>query len=188
MWSPHILYIYTPGNVGELTLYFKILQEGVQDWERLEFLSWGGLMYAGKVQNPRRIRWGFPTQSVCVFVFVQSLESCPVLCNPMYCSSPGSSVHGISQARILEWVAISYFRGSSGPRDWRPVSCIAGRFFTTWAIRECTEAPKTKYIHIFTYSKSQRRNKNQNWSEVGRLLSQRIWGLGWTWKAGYDLG
>ena len=58
----------------------------------------------------------------------------------MYCSPPGSSVHGISQARILEWVAISYFRGSSGPRDWRPVSCIAGRFFTTWAIREYAAA------------------------------------------------
>ena len=44
-------------------------------------------------------------------------HSCPTLCDPMDCSPPGSSVHGISQARILEWVAISFSRGSSRPRD-----------------------------------------------------------------------
>ena len=54
----------------------------------------------------------------------------------MDCSLPGSSVHGILQARILEWVAISFSRGSSWPRDRTPVSCIAGRFFTIWARRE----------------------------------------------------
>ena len=48
---------------------------------------------------------------------------------------PGSSVHGILQARILEWVAIPFSRGSSWLRDWTWVSCIAGRFFTTWASR-----------------------------------------------------
>ena len=55
---------------------------------------------------------------------------------PMDCSPPGSSVHGIFQAWILEWVAISFFRGSSRPRDWTWVSCIIGRRFTTWATRE----------------------------------------------------
>ena len=50
---------------------------------------------------------------------------------PMDCSPPGSSVHGISQARVQEWVAISLFRGSSIPRDQTWVSCIAGGFFTT---------------------------------------------------------
>ena len=54
----------------------------------------------------------------------------------MHCSPPGSYVHGILQARILEWVAMSSSRGSSQPRDWTQVSCIAGKFFTTWAIRE----------------------------------------------------
>ena len=49
-------------------------------------------------------------------------------CSFMDCSPPGSSVHGISQARILEWVAISFSRGSSQSRDWTRVSCIAGRF------------------------------------------------------------
>ena len=47
-------------------------------------------------------------------------------------SLPGSSVHGILQARVLEWVAISFSRGSSQPRNWTLVSCIAGRFFTNW--------------------------------------------------------
>ena len=62
-------------------------------------------------------------------------QFCPNLCNPINCSLPGSSVHGILQARILEWVAISFSRGSSPPRNWTQVSCIAGRFFTIWATR-----------------------------------------------------
>ena len=57
-------------------------------------------------------------------------------CNPMDWSLQGSSVHGILQARILEWVAISFSRGSSRSRNRTHVSCIAGRFFTDWARRE----------------------------------------------------
>ena len=53
---------------------------------------------------------------------------------PMYYSLPGSSVHGIFQASVLEWVAISFSRGSSRPRDRTQVSCIGGRCFTIWAI------------------------------------------------------
>ena len=56
-------------------------------------------------------------------------RSCPTLCNPVDCSLPGSSVHGILQARTLEWVAIFFSRGSSQPRDRNWVSHIAGRFF-----------------------------------------------------------
>ena len=58
------------------------------------------------------------------------------LCNPVDCSPPGPSVHGILQARILEWVAVSLSRGSSKPRDWTQVSCFASGFFTIWATRE----------------------------------------------------
>ena len=54
---------------------------------------------------------------------------CPTLCDPLHCGPPGSSVHGILQARILEWVAISYSRGSLQPRDQTEI-CIAGKFFT----------------------------------------------------------
>ena len=56
-------------------------------------------------------------------------QSCPTLCDPMDCSLPGSSVHGIFQARILEWAAISFSKGSSQPRDQTQVSCIVGRCF-----------------------------------------------------------
>ena len=69
------------------------------------------------------------------FLLLASSQSCPTLFNPMDCSPPGSSVHGILQARILEWLAIPFSRGSSGPRDQTWVSCIAGRFFTVWAAR-----------------------------------------------------
>ena len=63
-------------------------------------------------------------------------QACPTLCNPMDCSLPGFSIHGIVQARILEWVAISFSKGSSQPRDQTQVSCIAARLFTIWATRE----------------------------------------------------
>ena len=60
----------------------------------------------------------------------QSLQPWPALCDPVDCSPPGSSVRGILQARMLEWVAMPFSRGSSWPRDQTWVSCIAGRFFT----------------------------------------------------------
>ena len=63
-------------------------------------------------------------------------QSCPTLCNPMDCSLPGSSVHGIFQAIVLEWVAISFSSGSSWPRDGTQVSRIVDRRFTIWATRE----------------------------------------------------
>ena len=67
-------------------------------------------------------------------------------CNPMDCSLPGSSVHGILQARRQEWVAIPFSRGSSQPKDWTHVSHIAGGFFTTCATREALPGPPlTKY-------------------------------------------
>ena len=74
-------------------------------------------------------------------------QSCLTLCNPMDCSPPGSSVHGILQARILEWAANPFSRGSSRPRDWTCVSCIAGRFFTIWATREDSNLQK-EYLTI----------------------------------------
>ena len=63
-------------------------------------------------------------------------QSCPTLCNPMNCSLPSSSVHGIFQARILEWGAISFSRGSSRPRDRTHIFCIGRRSLYHWANRE----------------------------------------------------
>ena len=61
--------------------------------------------------------------------FSSVAQSCPTLWDPMDCSPPGSSIHEIFQARILEWVAISFSRGSFQSRDWTGVSCIAGKCF-----------------------------------------------------------
>ena len=70
---------------------------------------------------------------------VKVTQSCLTLCNPMDCSLPGSSVHDILQARVLEWVAVPFSRRSSQPRDQTQVFRIAGRFFTVWATREAQE-------------------------------------------------
>ena len=74
--------------------------------------------------------------NVCDWMWVKSLSPVWLFVTPMDCSLPGSSVHGILQARILKWVAISFSRGSFLPRDRTPVSCIVGRCFTIWATRE----------------------------------------------------
>ena len=69
-------------------------------------------------------------------VYVLVAQSCLTLCDPMDCSQPSSSIHGVLQARILKWVTILFSRGFSWPRDRTQVSCIAGRFLTVWAARE----------------------------------------------------
>ena len=72
-------------------------------------------------------------------VSVLVTQLCLTLCDFMGCSLPGFSVHGILQARILEWVAIPFSRGPSQPRDRTQVSHNAGGFFTVWATREAQE-------------------------------------------------
>ena len=95
----------------------------------------------------------FESESEC-----EVSQSCPTLCDDMDCSLPGSSVHGIFQARILEWVAISFSRGSSPPRDRTWVSHIVGKHFTVWTTRE-----------IFTHGKKSKTNqirKMLHWSSL----------------------
>ena len=90
----------------------------------------------------------------------QLLQSCLTLCDPMDCSPPGSSVHGISQARILESVAVSSSRGSFWPRGWTwvsGISCIIGKFFTTeppgkphsFCIMVSSDISPPRYPHAF---------------------------------------
>ena len=69
----------------------------------------------------------------------ESAQLCPTLCDPMDYSLPGSSVHEIFQAVVLEWIAISFPRGSSQTRNQTQDSCITGGFFTIWATREAQE-------------------------------------------------
>ena len=86
---------------------------------------------------------------VPVCMRAHSLQACPLPpLRPHRCGPPGSSVHGILQARILEWVVMPFSSGSSRPRDWTQVSHIAGRFCTVWATREdlcCSEACHMSY-------------------------------------------
>ena len=95
-------------------------------------------------------------------------QSCPSLCHPMDCGLPGSSIHGVLQASVLEWVAIAFSRGSSWPRDWTQVSHIAGKRFTLWANRE-TRKKKIK-------------TNNSEYEEVaaggtwGSILLGTLWG------------
>ena len=88
------------------------------------------------------------------------------LCDPMDCSPPGSSIHGILQARTLEWVAIPYSRGSSRPKDGTLVSCIAWRIFTMWTTRE---APCLCYFPFF--------NLKQCWSKYPYIRMLTYWSL-----------
>ena len=90
---------------------------------------------------------------IWIHIFVcesEVAQSCLTLWDPMDCSLPGSSVYGIFQARILEWVAISFSRRSSQPRDWTRVSCIVGRCFTAWATREvlCIWSPQSLHWNL----------------------------------------
>ena len=77
--------------------------------------------------------------SLCVCC-VSVTQLCLTLCSPMDCSPPGSSVHGILQARILRWVAMPSSRESSQPRDPIQVSLTAGGFFIVCATRQAPEA------------------------------------------------
>ena len=80
---------------------------------------------------------------LCFYSFFLVTKSRPTHCDPMDCSPPGSFDHGISQARILEWVAISFSRGSSKPRDQTQVSCSGRRVLYHWAIGEAHHSAKT---------------------------------------------
>ena len=94
------------------------------------------------------------TKEVKVKVLVT--QSWPTLCNSVDCSPPGSSVHGILQVRILEWVAIPFSRGSSHPRDQTQVPCIAGRFLTIWANKKALQnfhMIQQSHSWIYTQSK-----------------------------------
>ena len=88
--------------------------------------EWGAIALENKMLNHTNM-----LLALTEVLYVSVTQSCPTFCNPMDCSPQGSSIHGILQARILEWVAIPFSRGPFQPRDQTWVSCIAGRFITT---------------------------------------------------------
>ena len=104
-------------------------------------------------------------------------QLCPTLCSPVDCSPLGSSVHGILQARILEWVAMPFFRGSSGCRGQTCISCFsctAGRFFTTEppgkhsSQRQVAESPRIKI-------RSKHGDSNSQQAKIMTQISARTW-------------
>ena len=99
------------------------------------FLQWNLLICTSEAKDCVIILYPMSSR-VSIIWLVLVCQSCPTVGDPIDCSSPGSSVRGIFQARILEWVAVSFSRGSSSLRDWTQRICIAGRFFTIWATRE----------------------------------------------------
>ena len=105
-----------------------------QDWCRT-FCTLGLSGNGTVIQDPNEILVVQPLygSNFTVKVHAQKLRSCPTHCNPLDWSPLGSSVHGISQPRILEWVAMPTPRESSPPRGWTP---IAGGFFPHWATWE----------------------------------------------------
>ena len=101
-------------------------------------------------------------------------QSCLILCDPMDCSLPGSSIHGIFQARILGWVAISFSRTSSQPRDSTQVSRIVGRHFTVWATREDKVLGNLIWEHLFCFCKDDRFLSQMSFSWSVWKLSMEI--------------
>ena len=102
-------------------------------------------------------------------------QLCLTLWDPMDCNLSDSSVHGILQTRMLEWIAISFFRGSSWHRDWSQVSCIAGRYFTIWATDEAQNLAliiKPNNSHLVDYKSCLFlvSSKNQNKPDYPPLL------------------
>ena len=95
-------------------------------------LNLWGSSFNGK--NKIKMFFTFAEANYYYYIF-EVAQSCLTLCDPMDCSPPGSSVHGIFQARVLEWGDIFFSRRSSRPRDWTLVSCTVGRRFTVWATR-----------------------------------------------------
>ena len=119
---------------------------------------------------------GWSSNCVCHQNAVWAAQSCLILFYPMNCHPPGSSVRGILQARILEWVSIFSSRGSSQPRDQTWVSCTEGRFFTFWATREALSSE-----HIWPLKLQWQRKKRtvrRVHSPRFCLISTKIWSHG----------
>ena len=138
--SPHYNFVIMKTNVPicgrDIWIIWMTRSSHVQKWGGVAFLAPWVKAACGPFDDLKE-RLGLRVKhkgEKCTCT--KSLQSCPTLCDVMDCSPPGSSVHGILQARILEWLAMPFSRGSFQPRDRTWVSCIAGRFFTIWATRQ----------------------------------------------------
>ena len=119
--------------------------------EKTEYLPWIGCPWWGWKRRVKKLPWNstLKTKIMASSPSVKSESvSCSVTSDSLDCGSPGSSVHGILQARILEWVAILFSRGSSQPRDQTWVSHIAGGPITSCQIERGNVAAVTDFIFL----------------------------------------
>ena len=118
-------------------------------------------------------------------------RSCLTLCDPMDCSPPGSSIHGIFQARVLEWVAISFFKGFSWPRDGTRISCVsclAGGFFITeppestafknCESQYCTPITYINIVHQLNFKEYQKKKRKSQLKNPKKRKFSIAWKLG----------
>ena len=139
----------------------KKLRKGIHNWQfyqmftlpdnklRISFLQLTDEVFIPQVV----IYWGLSVKwlNVRVCLCVLSRFHHVQLRDPMDCSPPGFSVHGILQARILEWVATPSSRESSRPRDWTQISRIAGGFLTVWAAKEAPHPLGSPMSYFYGY-------------------------------------
>ena len=104
------------------------------------------ILYWGIAPSHWRMRW--LDAAGAMNIASEVAQSCLTLCDAMDCSPPTSSIHGIFQARVLEWVAFSFSRGSSRPREQTQVSWTAGWRFTLWATREAMSMNLGRYWEV----------------------------------------
>ena len=132
--------------------------------------------YASPTYDPREVI--YYTHITLLKVKMLVAQSCVILCHPMNCSLPGSSVHGTLQARILEWVAIPFSRWSSEFRDRTWVSSIASRFFTIWAMRE---ALLYSYVSIIEFIGWESQSSRRTPVDRDTALSSKLNYLPYLW-------
>ena len=145
----------------------------------------------------QRVRHDWVTCILCGVKWSVVAQSCPTLCNPMDCSLPRSSVHGIFQARILEWVAISFSRGSSWPRDrtWVYLHCRQTLYHLSHQGNPYFMLLLLFMLPVYSWEKEWKRTWQNAWQLVNSAAGymevevkwlSHVWLFATTWTVAYQ--